>query len=302
MPEFRAHLETTAKAVEAALDRFLTPNWLGPERGGMPCPDRLLEAARYTVLGGGKRFRPFLAIESARLFGRDGDDVMQAACAFELLHCYSLVHDDLPAMDDDDLRRGKPTVHKAYDEATAILVGDGLCTLAFEMMAALPEAVPAERRLQLTLALAVASGFQGMVGGQYLDLNPAPSATPGDVRRLQQMKTGALIKAACLAGPLISGAGAADVARLDSYGRIVGEAFQLADDLLDLEGTEEVVGKRVGKDHAAGKATLATVDGVAAARQRLAVLVAAAGETLAPYGRRAATLTAAAHFVASRTS
>jgi farnesyl diphosphate synthase len=301
MPHFRAHLEATAKTVDAALDRFLTPQWLGAERGGMPCPDRLLEATRYTVLGGGKRFRPFLAIESARLFGHDGAEVMQAACAFELLHCYSLVHDDLPAMDDDDLRRGKPTVHKAYDEATAILVGDGLCTLAFEMMAALPDEVPAERRLKLTLTLAVASGFQGMVGGQYLDLNPGPSATPDAVRRLQQMKTGALIKAACLTGPLISGAGETDVARLETYGRIVGEAFQLADDLLDLEGTEEAVGKRVGKDHAAGKATLATINGVEAARERLTQLVAAAGETLAPYGDRADTLIAAARFVASRT-
>ncbi|MEM8663751.1 MAG: polyprenyl synthetase family protein [Pseudomonadota bacterium] len=269
-------------------------------------PQRLLEATEHALLGGGKRFRPFLVIECASLCGAGAPDgaegvegAAQVGAAFECLHAYSLVHDDLPAMDDDDLRRGRPTVHKAYDEATAILVGDGLQALAFELISSEP--VPAQAQGRLARCLAAASGFAGMVGGQYRDLNALGLGEDG-VKLMQSMKTGALIRASCAAGATVAGADQDKVARLEAFGALLGEAFQLADDLLDLEGTVEEVGKRVGKDHEEGKATIPQLIGAEGARRKLKKLVEAAAECLEPFGERAAVLREACHFVAKRRS
>mgnify|MGYP005850898237 CR=1 FL=1 len=307
LTDLTIRLRETADRLENRLDALLRPQpaFADGSVPAEPVPLRLVEATRHAVLGGGKRFRPFLVIETARLFGRDDEAVVDAAAAFECLHCYSLVHDDLPAMDDDDLRRGRPTVHRAYDEATAILVGDGLLTLAFEILARLGASVDAEARAALVACLASAAGFSGMVGGQFLDLNPALAAEAIDERaiaRLQRMKTGALIRASCEAGAIVAGATDADRERLARFGTTVGAAFQLADDLLDVEGTEAQTGKRTGKDDARGKATLAALWGVARARTELARLVATAEAELAPFGEGAALLREAARFVASRTS
>jgi farnesyl diphosphate synthase len=234
---------------------------------------------------------------------------LHAGCALELVHCYSLVHDDLPAMDDDDIRRGQPTVHRAFDEATAILAGDGLLTLAFDMLAGGAAADPLEgslsapTRLELVLGLARAAGVGGMVGGQALDLQ-AERRLPDEagVITLQAMKTGALIRYACEAGAIIGGASPDDRARLAEFGSAVGLAFQLADDLLDLTASADAVGKATGKDAAAGKATLASLHGIGWARRQLAGLVAQAEEMLQPWGERAALLRDAARFVAARSN
>ncbi len=263
---------------------------------------------RHAVLGGGKRLRPYLLMECAALFGGGPGDGLAAAAAVECLHCYSLVHDDLPSMDDDDLRRGRPTVHKAFDEATAILAGDGLQTLAFDLLAD-PACHPDPAvRAALVLDLARASGLGGMVGGQMLDLaaegrfdDGGPLAlAEAEIRELQAMKTGALIRASCVMGGRIAGAGEDDLARLTRYGTIVGLAFQLADDLLDVTGDAATVGKATAKDAAAGKGTLVSLRGVEAVRAELTALVAEAQALLAPYGAKAAGLIEAAAFIAER--
>ncbi|MFG1278226.1 polyprenyl synthetase family protein [Xanthobacter autotrophicus] len=271
-------------------------------------PERLMAAMRHGALGGGKRLRPFLVIESAALFGIPADQAVTAATAIECIHCYSLVHDDLPAMDDDDLRRGRPTVHRAYDEATAILAGDGLLTLAFDLLAGEDAHPDAAVRIALVRALARAAGIGGMVGGQMLDLTAegrfsggAPLALAEDaIRDLQAMKTGALLAISVEAGALLGGATADERAALLAYGRALGAAFQIADDILDVEGTAEEVGKKVGKDAAAGKATLVSRLGLPAARTLLDRLVADAAAALAPFGARGAVLAEAALFVANR--
>lgn len=260
-------------------------------------PAALIEATRYALLGGGKRFRPFLVIECAGLFGPSAAAATVGA-AFECLHAYSLVHDDLPAMDDDDLRRGRPTVHKAYDEATAILVGDGLQTLAFQLITAPP--VPEGTAGKLAALLASASGFAGMVGGQYRDLNAVGLDADG-IRLMQSMKTGALIRSSCEAGAILGGASEGAQAALSRYGALLGEAFQLSDDLLDVEGTTAETGKRVGKDEAEGKATIASLLGVDAARARLADLVEEAAQCLCQVGP-SSVLADACAFVANRRS
>ncbi len=235
---FSQRLEAHARLVETSLDGWLTEARLGP------VPSHLLEAMRYGVLGGGKRLRPFLLIESAGLFGVPAPNALNAAAALEFIHCYSLIHDDLPAMDDDDLRRGRPTVHRAFGEATAILAGDALLTAAFEIMAS-PETHPDPTvRATLCRLLARASGGAGMAGGQMLDLQaPGQHLTEADIRRLQSMKTGALILFACEAGAVLGQAPDALRTALRSFGGILGAAFQLADDLLDAEGDASVVGK-----------------------------------------------------------
>jgi len=272
----------------------------GPGEG-----DRLGAAMRHALLGGGKRFRPFLVVEAAALFGIDARASIDAAAAFECVHCYSLVHDDLPCMDDDSLRRGQPTVHKAYDEWTAILAGDALLTLAFEITARPQTHADAHVRAELALLLARAAGGRGMVQGQMLDLaadklGQPPSPTLDHVRRLQGLKTGALIAAASEAGAILAQAPAADRAALKSYGEHLGLAFQIADDLLDAEGDAQTVGKATGKDHAAGKATLVSLMGPAAARTRLGEAVQSAEAALRPFGDRAEVLIEAAAFAASR--
>ncbi len=271
-------------------------------------PERLMAAMRHGALGGGKRLRPFLVIESAALFGLAPDAAVTAATAIECVHCYSLVHDDLPAMDDDDLRRGRPTVHKAYDEATAILAGDGLLTLAFDLLAGEDAHPDPAVRIGLVRALARAAGIGGMVGGQMLDLaaegrfsGGTPLAHGEDaIRDLQAMKTGALLAVSAEAGALLGGADAGQRSALLAYGRALGAAFQIADDILDVEGTAEEVGKKVGKDAAAGKATLVSRLGLPEARRLLDRLVAEAAEALAPFGARGEILAEAARFVAAR--
>jgi farnesyl diphosphate synthase len=256
---------------------------------------------RYAVLGGGKRLRPFLVLESARLCGLADEAALNAGAALECVHCYSLVHDDLPAMDDDDLRRGRPTVHKAFDEATAILAGDALLTLAFEILADPSTHADPAVRSALTLGLARSAGRAGMAGGQMLDLQ-APSGDWGEaeIMRLQSMKTGALITFACEAGAILAGAGNVHRQALLHYGEALGVAFQLSDDLLDVEGDAALVGKAVAKDKDAGKATLVSLIGAGPARQRLAELEARACDALAPFREAAETLCAAAQFVANR--
>ncbi len=295
---FEMALIRRAAAVEVLLRRLLDDRALS---GEITRPDRLMAAMRHGVLNGGKRLRPFLVMEGAALFSSDGEAALRVAAALECVHCYSLIHDDLPAMDDDDLRRGLPTVHKAFDEATAILAGDALLTLAFDIIADEATMLPAERRAALVLALARAAGAGGMVGGQKLDLE-AEQAPPDEagIIRLQAMKTGALIRFACEAGALVAGAPAEDRERLAEFGSAIGLAFQLADDLLDLTADASQMGKATGKDAAAGKATLVALHGANWARSQLHGLVDQAHELLAPYGEQAALLKEAATFVATR--
>ena len=300
---FNDRLVAQARAVETCLEGLLGPD---AQPGEIARPPRLMEAMRHGALGGGKRLRPFLTIEAARLFGVEGEAPLRAGVAIELVHCYSLVHDDLPAMDDDDLRRGKPTVHKAFDEATAILAGDALLTLAFEVLAA-PQTHPDPViRAELTLGLARAAGLGGMVGGQMLDLaaegrwGDDRALAQDDIRTLQAMKTGALLTFAAEAGAIVAGAAAADRARLTCYGKALGAAFQIADDILDREADAQAMGKAVGKDAAAGKGTLVDALGMEGARRECARLVAEAEAALAPFGAMAQILCEAAHFTAAR--
>lgn len=297
---FERALIRRAAAVEVMLRRLLDDR---PLSGEIARPDRLMAAMRHGVLNGGKRLRPFLVMESAGLFSADGEAALRVAAALECVHCYSLIHDDLPAMDDDDLRRGQPTVHKAFDEATAILAGDALLTLAFDILAAEATALPAERRAALVLALARAAGAGGMVGGQKLDLE-AEQVRPDEagIIRLQAMKTGALIRFACEAGAILAGAQSDDRERLAEFGSAIGLAFQLADDLLDLTADARQMGKATGKDAAAGKGTLVALHGADWARKQLDGLVGQAHALLEPYGEKAALLKAAATFVATRDS
>ncbi len=299
-PVFSDRLAETARAVEACLDELLAAN---PAPGEIARPERLREAMRYALLGGGKRLRPALTREVALLFGRSDQGVIRTGAAIECLHGYSLVHDDLPAMDDDDLRRGRPTLHRAFDEATAILAGDALQTLAFDILADPATDADPAIRAELVLGLARASGLGGMAGGQMLDLE-AERAAPGEdgILVLQAMKTGALIRFSCEAGAILGGADAEARARIRRYGEIVGLAFQLADDLLDVTATVEAMGKATAKDADRGKATLVSLYGVAATRARLDALVAEAEALLAPFGPAAATLAGAARFVALRQS
>lgn len=302
--QFEARLNEIAAATEALLDRLLGARPIASERAR---PPRLLEAMRYACLGGGKRFRPLLVIESAALFAVPGERSLMAAAALECVHCYSLVHDDLPAMDNDDLRRGRPTVHKAFDQATAILAGDSLLTFAFDILSR-PETHPDPGvRIALVLELARGAGLGGMAGGQMLDLAAEGrfAASPprlglGEIQELQAMKTGALLRYACVAGAILGAAEGASLTALDRFGAIIGEAFQIADDILDVEGDAAMLGKATGKDADAHKATAVAILGVAEARRRLYGLVDSAEQALAPFGAKAALLKAAARFVAER--
>jgi farnesyl diphosphate synthase len=293
---FGDKLQASGQAVEARLAALL-----GPAAG--PVPPRIGEAMRYATLGGGKRFRPFLVVETAGLFGVAPAQALNAAAAVECIHCYSLAHDDLPAMDNDDLRRGRPTVHKAFDEATAILAGDGLLTFAFEILARDDTHPDPAVRSELVASLARASGWQGMVGGQQLDLSAegVPQNLDG-IHLIQALKTGALIAHAAEAGAILGRATKIERSALQSYSRALGLAFQVADDLLDAEGSAADVGKATGKDAAAGKATFVSLLGKDAARAKLKALEAEAVEALSIFGTRAATLADAAHFMSARRS
>jgi farnesyl diphosphate synthase len=302
---FLHRLETTAKDVDELLDRLLTAT---PVSGEIARPERLIEAIRYSCLGGGKRLRPFMVVESANLFEVPRPQALVAGAALECVHCYSLVHDDLPAMDNDDLRRGQPTAHKKYDEATAILAGDGLLTFAFDLLSRTQTHPDPAVRVELVSGLARASGLGGMVGGQMLDLaaegrfaGSGPQRLGEDgVLTLQAMKTGALLRFACQAGGILGLATPQQRKALERYGAAVGQAFQIADDLLDVEGDTALVGKQTGKDAGAGKATMVDILGTDGAKARLRELVAEAEQTLAPFGERAAVLIEGAHFVADR--
>ncbi|WP_274423319.1 polyprenyl synthetase family protein [Chelativorans sp. YIM 93263] len=295
---FEELLALRAEEVESQLRLLLDTR---PREGEIARPEDLVAAMRHGVLNGGKRLRPFLLMETAALFDAGGEAVLRAACALECVHCYSLIHDDLPAMDDDDLRRGQPTVHRQFDEATAILAGDSLLTYAFDIIADAETDLPAATRLALVKGLARAAGLGGMAGGQALDL-AAERETPGEqeIVLLQAMKTGALIRYACEAGAIVGEAGAAERERLSAFGEAIGLAFQLADDLLDLTASPETMGKATGKDAAAGKATLAGLHGEDWARSQLCGLVAQAEELLEPFGEKAAILRHTARFVAHR--
>ena len=285
---FPAVLARAAHAAQRRLDAALA------DRADEP----VVHAMRYAVQGG-KRLRAFLVLESAAMLGVPPEQAVSAAAAVEALHAYSLVHDDLPCMDDDDLRRGQPTVHVKWDEATAVLAGDALQTVAFELMTD-PALGSAERRVALVASLARASGAEGMVLGQALDIAAETAATPltlAQITRLQAGKTGALIRWSAEAGAVIAGQ---DPGPLGRYATALGLAFQIADDILDIEGDADKAGKRLRKDAGAGKATFVSLLGMDGAKTRARALVAEAGVALQPYGARAETLVAAAEFVIAR--
>ena len=292
--EFEQRLIAFAGTIGAHLDRLLAV-------AGSRAP-RLVEAMRYALLAPGKRMRPFIVAESARLFDVDAGQALQVGAALECVHCYSLVHDDLPAMDDDDLRRGRPSLHKAFDEATAILAGDALLTFAFEILASADTHRDPAVRGELVADLAKAAGKDGMAGGQMLDL-AAESENVADIDRivtLQAMKTGALFRFACLSGAIMGKATEHDRSALAFYADRIGLAFQVADDILDVESSSAALGKSTGKDKAAGKATFVELLGLAGAKAEARKLVAEAQDALALFGNRAVVLAAAADYVIGR--
>jgi farnesyl diphosphate synthase len=300
LSDFTKRLDKTAEETEALLGELLSDR---PQSDEIVRPKRVVDAIRYSSLNGGKRLRPFLVVESAAVFGVDRKASLLAGAALECIHCYSLIHDDLPAMDNSDLRRGRPTLHKAYDDATAILAGDGLLTIAFDIITRDEIHREATVRLALTRALARASGIGGMVGGQMLDLageGRFGDREPVDVARLQQMKTGALLRFGCIAGAILGQASTKEYQALDDYGRALGEAFQIADDLLDVEGDAAALGKQTGQDAALGKTTFVTQLGIDGAKQRVRDLLARADAALSIFGAKGDVLRAAARFVAER--
>lgn len=279
--------------IDAVLDRLL-PRPSGPEA-------RLAEAMRYAVLAPGKRFRPILAVAAADLFGVGREAALRVAAAVEFSHTYSLVHDDLPCMDDDDVRRGQPSTHIRFDEATAVLAGDALMPLAFEVLARPETHADPSVRTALMLALAEAVGPRGMVGGQTIDLAfEHQSADIGAITRMQQLKTGALIAFACESGAILGKAPDAQRHALRAYAHDLGLAFQIVDDLLDVEGTQEATGKKVGKDAGLGKATFVSLLGVGRARQQAGMLADQAIAHLDQFGERATFLRRLARFVVQR--
>jgi farnesyl diphosphate synthase len=300
LSDFTNRLDKTAEDTENLLSTLLSDQVLADE---IARPKRLVDAMRYSSLGGGKRLRPFLVVESAAVFGVSREAALLAGAALECIHCYSLIHDDLPAMDNSDLRRGRPTLHKVYDDATAILAGDALLTIAFDIITRDEIHREASVRLALTRALARASGIGGMAGGQMLDLageGRFGDREPVDVARVQQMKTGALLRFGCIAGALLGQASSAEYNALDDFGRALGEAFQIADDLLDVESDAATLGKPAGADAELGKTTFVTQLGIEGAKQRVRDLLARGDAALSIFGARADVLRAAARFVAER--
>jgi len=299
MAPFDQKLVQNATDIERALETLLNRERLADP--DLP-PDRLVAAMRHGTLNGGKRLRPFLLRETAAMLGTAPELSLAAAVSVELIHCYSLIHDDLPAMDDDDLRRGRPTVHRAYDEATAILAGDALLTLAFAHLGEHGAEDPAIRA-RLVVELATSAGAGGMVGGQMRDIEGETThLTQLDIARLQAMKTGALIRAAIRMGAILAGADRDTLGHLTAYAEAAGRAFQLADDLLDVTASAEAMGKATGKDAGRNKQTLVSVLGADAARRHLGDIVHDAITALTPFGPQADTLRAAARYFATRES
>jgi farnesyl diphosphate synthase len=289
--DFPTRLRDVAGQVEARLDSLL------PRPSGHQSV--IMEAARYAALGGGKRLRPFLAVETARMLGGSLDAALTVGCALECLHVYSLVHDDLPCMDDDDLRRGKPTVHIAYDEAIAVLAGDALLTHSFGILGEVD--LPASVKVALVTELAQSGGMSGMIGGQVVDITVAEGERDEAlITELQAMKTGALIDYAVRAGGLVSGVSHEHLEAISAYARDMGLAFQIQDDILDVTGDAETVGKAVGKDANLGKATFVSILGLTGARERAKLLGERAKKHLEPWGASAQTLRETVDFVLER--
>lgn len=294
-PSITALLTETAERVEAAIHHLLPPS--------DQTEAVLFAAMRYGCLGGGKRIRPFLVLESARLFGVSADCALRTAAAVEFVHCYSLIHDDLPAMDNSDLRRGRPTVHKQFDDATAVLAGDGLLTHAFTVLADPATHEDPHVRCALVASLAHAAGPYGMVGGQMLDLiAEKQNFELSTISRLQRLKTGAIIECATTAGAILGRADPPHLNALRAYAHDLGLAFQIVDDLLDTEGDVAELGKPVGQDAVAGKATFVSILGAERARAQADMLASQAGGHLAVFGERADALRALAQFVVARRS
>ena len=288
--DLRTQLAQTVALVEAKLDDCLP----------LPASTPIAEPMRHAVLNGGKRLRAFLVLQSADLFGVDANQALLSAAAIECIHAYSLVHDDLPCMDDDDLRRGLPTVHVKWDEATAVLVGDALQSLAFEILSQKAAAKNDTIRVQLISGLAHASGANGMVLGQMQDIAAETATTPltlDQIVDLQTNKTGALIKWSAEAGAVLANQ---PIAALSQYANALGLAFQIQDDILDIEGDTQATGKRLNKDQDAGKATYVSILGMDAAKARAKVLVEQAQDVLSTYGTKAAPLRAVAQYVIER--
>ncbi len=291
-------IAASARLVDQALDSVLPPP-AGPQA-------RVQEAMRYAIMAGGKRLRPFLVLHSARLFGVDDSRSLRVGAAIEALHTYSLVHDDLPCMDDDDMRRGRPTTHIAFDEMTAVLAGDALLTIAFEILSDARTHPSGDVRCALIARLAEASGHSGMIGGQIIDMLADTLRSEGggfgiaDVINLQRLKTGQLFEFSCEAGPILGGASGQDRARLKSYAEEMGVVFQITDDLLDVTSTPEKTGKAVGKDADRGKQTLVTLLGVEGARAEAQKRANHAVDALGPYAARAPELSALPFFLLGR--
>lgn len=287
------NLERIQREVDSAFDAFLQ------------VPDdtraRLFEAMRYAAIGGGKRVRPMLVVATAEIFGVSRDAALRAGCAVEAIHVYSLIHDDLPCMDDDDLRHGKPTLHKVFDEATAVLAGDSLHALAFELLSDQATSTDPFTRAELIATLASASGMNGMAGGQMMDMQAEKAEYDlHAITRLQQLKTGALLAASVEMGAVLGKVAPEGRAHLRAYARDIGLAFQIADDLLDVTGDEAKAGKALRKDEEQGKQTFVTLMGAERAREQARMLVDQAVGHLSPYGEEAELLRALARFIVER--
>ena len=294
--EFVADLKAGAEQITDVLSQKLSVS--APKSDGEA---QILEAMRYSALGGGKRLRPLLTLYGARLLGVPEAQALSVGCAIEAVHCYSLVHDDLPAMDDDDLRRGRPTTHIEYDEATAILAGDALQTVAFEWLASEESHPKGEVRAELISGLAKSAGPFGMIGGQMIDLMAeGRPLTLDEISHLQKLKTGALISFSCEASAILASAPPDMRSALCHYGEALGALFQIVDDLLDASGDEAAVGKRVGKDDTRGKATFLGALGVEAATEKAEALAIEADQALSAFGEKARPLRRVVHFVLTR--